>query len=239
MTQQRKTIRPLVFLHGWGTDSWVWHRQISHFQHTRPIHGPTIVRWRKETVLELFDDNGLDEAILIGWSLGGMLALETFAKLKHRLAGIVLVGASARFCRGHDHPMGDEAVRLRAMKQRLHHEMASTLKDFFGLFFTSQEKLARIDFEGFSKPSMCAESCREGLEYLMRKDLRPLLPLVDKPTLIVHGEHDQIAPLGQAEYLHRSIEGSTLLILEGCGHMPFYSRARIFNNTLEDFCRVC
>ena len=232
-------MRPLVFLHGWGTDSWVWHRQISYFQHSRPVHGPTIVRWREDTVVKLFDDNGLDEAILIGWSLGAMLALEAFARIRQRLAGIVLIGATARFCQGQDHPLGVKAVQLRAMKQRLHREMDSTLQDFFGLFFTSQEKQARIDFRGFSKSSPGAESCREGLEYLMRKDLRPLLPLVDKPTLIVHGEFDQIVPLGQAENLHRSIEGSTLLILEGCGHMPFYSSARIFNNTLEDFCRVC
>jgi pimeloyl-ACP methyl ester carboxylesterase len=239
MTRQEETAQPLVFLHGWGTDSTVWLKQASHFHDTRQIYCPTILHWSKDTVVELFHQRVRNEAILIGWSLGAMLALEAFAEIRHRLAGLVLIGCAARFCRGTEHPLGVEVARVRAMRRRLQRKMTSALNDFFGLFFTPAEEDARMDFEKLSISNHCADSCREGLDYLMRKDLRSLLPLIDKPTLIVHGQHDQVSPLGQAEYVHRSIQRSTLLVFEQCGHMPFYSRAVLFNKKLEEFCRAC
>jgi pimeloyl-ACP methyl ester carboxylesterase len=125
------------------------------------------------------------------------------------------------------------------MRRGLQSDITSILKDFFGLLFSPAEEDARMDFEKLSISNHCADSCREGLDYLMRKDLRSLLPLIDKPTLIVHGQHDQVTPIGQAEYLHDSIQQSTLIIFEAGGHMPFFSRATLFNNKLEEFCHAC
>ncbi len=230
---------PLVFLHGWGTDYSVWQRQVSIFSHGGVVFQPTLQSWKKEAVMELFNEAGLDEAILVGWSLGAMLALEAFAEVKGHLAGLVIVAGAARFCMSEDYRAGIAPAYLRAMKQRLQRDVTSTLQDFYRLFFTNQEEQSRLDFEQLTFPQPSAQSCIEGLDYLMNMDLRSLLPFVDKPTLIVHGEQDQVTPLAHAEFLHCAIKGSRLRVFEDCGHMPFYSRPHIFNPILEEFCRVC
>lgn len=239
MLDRREDNRPLILIHGWGTDGSVWRRQICHFQDGRQVLSPTLSTWDKEELAESFRRSGLEGAILVAWSLGAMLALEAFGELRDCLAGLVLVGAAARFRRGPDHPLGVDAVRLRAMKRRLGRDPAGTLQEFFGMFFTNDEKRTGADLRDFNRLRPSPQNCLEGLDYLMEKDLRPLLPVVDRPTLIVQGELDPITPPAQAEYLHRHIRGSTLRIFQGCGHMPFFSRPRTFNWMLEEFCREC
>ena len=231
--------RPLVFLHGWGTDNSVWQRQVSVFSESGAVFQPTLLSWKKEAVMELFNQAGLNGAILVGWSLGAMVALETFTEVRDRLGGLVIVAGAARFCKCQDYRAGIAPGYLRAMKQRLQHDITSTLQDFYKLFFTTQEVRSRLDFEQLTFPQPSAQSCIQGLDYLMNKDLRARLSLVDKPTLIVHGEQDRITPLAQADYLHRTIKNSSLEVFQGCGHMPFFSRAHIFNPILEEFCCGC
>jgi pimeloyl-ACP methyl ester carboxylesterase len=49
-------------------------------------------------------------------------------------------------------------------------------------------------------------------------DLRPVLPTVDVPTLILHGEADARSPLTNAEALHEAIPSSQLVVLPNLGH---------------------
>jgi pimeloyl-ACP methyl ester carboxylesterase len=49
-------------------------------------------------------------------------------------------------------------------------------------------------------------------------DLRPVLPTISVPTLVLHGEHDLRATRPVAEALHRAIPGSRLVVLPGVGH---------------------
>ena len=49
-------------------------------------------------------------------------------------------------------------------------------------------------------------------------DLRPVLPTVDVPTLVLHGEADARSPLANAEALHAAISTSQLVVLPKLGH---------------------
>jgi pimeloyl-ACP methyl ester carboxylesterase len=49
-------------------------------------------------------------------------------------------------------------------------------------------------------------------------DLRPVLPTVNVPTLVLHGESDARSPLANAEVLHSAISTSQLVVLPGLGH---------------------
>ena len=49
-------------------------------------------------------------------------------------------------------------------------------------------------------------------------DLRPVLPTVDVPTLVLHGAADARSPLANAEGLHAAISTSRLVVLPGLGH---------------------
>ena len=49
-------------------------------------------------------------------------------------------------------------------------------------------------------------------------DLRPVLPTVDVPTLVLHGEADARSPVANAEMLHAGIPASQLVVLPELGH---------------------
>src|SRR5918995_3661208 len=49
-------------------------------------------------------------------------------------------------------------------------------------------------------------------------DLRPVLPTIDVPTLVLHGEADARSPLANAEALHAAISTSELVVLPKLGH---------------------
>jgi pimeloyl-ACP methyl ester carboxylesterase len=66
-------------------------------------------------------------------------------------------------------------------------------------------------------------------------DLRPVLPTIDVPTLLLYGEHDQRSPLTVAHELHAEIPGSTLVVLPGVGHLSNVEAPDGFNAAVRHF----
>jgi pimeloyl-ACP methyl ester carboxylesterase len=67
------------------------------------------------------------------------------------------------------------------------------------------------------------------------EDLRDVLPHVEVPTLLVYGGQDARAPLPVAQDLHRSIPGSTLVVLPDAGHVCNIEAPEAFNQTVRSF----
>jgi pimeloyl-ACP methyl ester carboxylesterase len=67
------------------------------------------------------------------------------------------------------------------------------------------------------------------------QDYRDVLPVIDVPTLICWGRHDQLLPVSGAPYMHEQIRGSRLEIFEDSGHCPFLEEAERFNRVVQDF----
>jgi pimeloyl-ACP methyl ester carboxylesterase len=66
-------------------------------------------------------------------------------------------------------------------------------------------------------------------------DLRDVLPRIDVPTLLLHGENDVRAPRSVADALHAAIPGSRLVVLAGAGHVCNIEAARRFNEEVRSF----
>jgi 3-oxoadipate enol-lactonase len=60
-----------------------------------------------------------------------------------------------------------------------------------------------------------------------RLDLRPLLPSIRPPVLVVHGERDHVVPWPYAEELLRGLPNARCAVLEGCGHVPSYTHPEV------------
>jgi pimeloyl-ACP methyl ester carboxylesterase len=68
-------------------------------------------------------------------------------------------------------------------------------------------------------------------------DLRPVLPTVDVPTLILHGEADVRSPLNNAETLHAAISTSQLTVLPKLGHACVVEDPEACSTTIRRFIR--
>jgi len=68
-----------------------------------------------------------------------------------------------------------------------------------------------------------------------RADSTPLLAEITVPTLIIHGEEDQIIPISEAEAMLEAIEDAELTIIADAGHLPNLEQPEPFNDAIMDF----
>lgn len=174
---------------------------------------------------------------LVGWSLGGMLAMEAAAALRSRcpqgVAGLVLLASTARMCAADNWP-GTEPKAVKAMKLRLRRDTAGQLADFAALSISAPpgtQPAVAVRADMTSSPSILAagyaqtaaqipqERLLAGLDYLLNKDLRPLLPaLQDLPVTILHGTADAIIPYATAHATAALLPGAQVIALENAPH---------------------
>lgn len=196
----------LVFLHGWGTDSSVW-------EHQR----------------EYFKSSGLTmSSVLVGWSYGGMRAIEMAVAEPKRYKALVLVASSAKFSGGMN------PVIIKNIMRNLKRDFGATMKDCYAKFFSDEESDFRERF--ISEHALPDKDITiEILRKLLTMDLRGDLKKIDIPTLIVHGDKDGVCPIAGGKFLNDGIASSCIAVMKGAGHMPFYTRPEEFNGILEGF----
>lgn len=158
-------------------------------------------------------------ALLVGWSMGGMIALEQAACFPDEVAGVVLIGSTARFCRGHDYPHGQSALRVQAMIGGLKLAPDRTLSRFYREC-AHPLKLDEATGEQYVNEAMAYEpgQLNDGLKYLLASDLRDLTSNIEAPALILHGQEDAIIPCAAAEWLNTELHESRFIEYAGMGH---------------------
>lgn len=156
---------------------------------------------------------------IIGWSMGALIALEAALLCPRRVGALVLVSATARFCRAPGYPSGMPARLVEAMIARLSSQPAETVADFVGRVFLP----GAVDES--ERQSLAAAALRQGaaglvdgLRYLAATDLRAGLERVGCPTLILHGDQDPIVPAAASARLHEGLPTSRLETISGAGH---------------------
>jgi pimeloyl-[acyl-carrier protein] methyl ester esterase len=176
-------------------------------------------------------------AFIAGWSLGGMIALETAAYWPDLIAGLILISSTAKFRADQNWAWGVSGGALRAMTSMLKHNPRGVFATFFkNVAHTFEEKVQRIGTKTESRGALwrrreetialkiekaCAMNPLElsaGLEYLSEKDLRNEATKVNIPALILHGKQDAIIPVEAGLALKSLFPVSQIRVYENCGH---------------------
>ena len=69
-------------------------------------------------------------------------------------------------------------------------------------------------------------------------ELRPLLPTLRVPTLVVHGEEDQLVPVMAGRYLTDHIPDAQFYLFRGRGHIPMFTATTEFAQVIRNFIRT-
>lgn len=241
------TGRPLVFIHGLMGNHTFWDRQIplrQRFQTVRadlPGHGDSSKGRGTYSIGRFSDDVShlitalkLDGCVLIGSSMGGLVAQRTVALVPDRVAALVLVGTTAKpvNARGHAHGLKtDEAEGFVQLVEQDYKAFTRTLAS--RLFKEGRTELLAWAIQQLSKtPPHVAASA---LSAVFAADHRDAVAAITIPTLICHGRHDTIFPYAAGEYLHKHITGSRLVPFDDSGHLPMLEESERFNSELETF----
>lgn len=232
----------LVMLHGWGVSSAVFDPVMAALSdrfrvlapdlrgHGRSDPGQGYALDDLARDLELWLDLlGLSNMALLGWSLGGMVALRLEKILAARVARLILVATTPCFVRRDGWPTGQPAARVRALARQYRQQGRATLQNFFASQFHAEEVvpgkvrawMTDLLPEGLAP---CAQAALETLTTLRTADLRKDLAPAGCPALVVHGERDVIIPPAAGRYLAAHRKNSCFSLVPEAGHAPFLSR---------------
>jgi len=252
--EERGTGTPIVFIHGWCMSSAVWRLQLEGLSDSfrviaidLPGHGKSPLpaggfhlKGCADDLAGLFGFLDLHKALLAGWSLGSLIALESFVLLRERLSGLVLIGGTPRFTQGDGFPYGLARIEVEGMAGKVRRSLRRALEGFRARMFASGElddpPLAAMIGELLaSMPLPDAEVALQALDALLESDLRDRLALIDLPTLVVNGDCDVICLPQASEFLAQRIPSARQALFAGCGHAPFLTQSGRFNAYLEEF----
>ena len=181
------------------------------------------------------------QAWILGWSLGGLLALEAAltrpdSVSKNRpAAGLILLSSTARFTRCDGYPQGTEPANLRALQRALKGDPIAALWRFMA-DCASPRSLAAQELEDLSRTALSQgiDALEEGLRRLQDLDLRERARSLRMPCLLIHGREDLVIPWRASEWLASQIAGSLLQVIDGAGHdLPLHNPGLVADRVLR------
>jgi len=246
---------PVVLVHGWAMSSRAFAAQREALSRSHRLvvldlrgHGRSAVAApgagfgvedHARDLTRLLAHLDLAGTALVGWSMGGQVALEALPGIAGRLAALVLLSATPRFTASDDWPHGHAEAAVGALAARVERQPERALRRFFEGMFTpgeldaaGQAALRAQVLEGGPCPS--PEALRGGLRSLRLSDHRHRLAAVGVPSLVVHGERDPVCSPGAAAFTAQRL-GARLELLPGAGHAPQLSCPARVNELLAGF----
>jgi 3-oxoadipate enol-lactonase len=237
-------VTPLVFLHGVGGGHHAWEQQLPYFaglgypSHAwdQPGYGhsPTVEPYDLEhisaSLARLIESLGSEPVVLVGHSMGGMIAQETYARHPRLVKALALCFTSPAFAGGSsEFTKQFIAARIGPLDEgKSMAEIAAQLIPTMG----SNSKLAEQLMAGVPP-----ETYRKAVRLLTTFDRRKELAGIKVPTLLIAGSEDKTAPPSVMERMAQKIPGAEYALIPNCGHLGPMDRPEEFNAALLAFLR--
>ena len=200
---------------------------------TPPVPGPFTTAVLGDDVALVLDVLGVDRAVVVGLSLGGMVAQAVALDYPERVAGLVLVSTSAAVPRLKGLVLRAAAARVRARGIPGATDLLRLLeRHSSGPSADDPMRSARADGTAWERRDLASNDpdvLVAGLQALVAHDERSRLGSITVPTMVVVGEHDPAVSVAEAAELAAAIPGAVLQVVEGGGHLPNRDHATQFD----------
>jgi pimeloyl-ACP methyl ester carboxylesterase len=240
---------PLVFVHGAAEDSRIWQPQLAGLADEF-----TVVCWDEpgagrsadlpegfglagfaDGLARLIETLGLGPAHVAGRSWGGTVVLELYRRHPGLVATLIMIDTYAGW-KG-SLPAEEVGARVAGARQML----ASLDEDFDPTFpglFASDPPAQFVPLLAAIAADVRPATLGQQLDIMAEADLADLLPRISVPTLLIWGQLDARSPLVVARAFEEAIPDTTLVTIDGAGHMSNIERPERVNDAVREFCRA-
>lgn len=254
-----KTAQPIVFHHGWPLSGDDWDAQMLYFvgkgyrviAHDRRGHGRSTqvsdghdMDHYSADVAAVTEHLDLHDAIHVGHSTGGGEAAAYVARHgKGRVAKLVMVGAVPPIMLKTEANPGGLPIEvfdgfrsaLAANRSQFYLDVASG--PFYG-FNRPNAEVSQGAIQNWWRQGMAggAKAHYDGIKAFSETDFTADLQAIDVPTLVMHGDDDQIVPIDDSARLAvKLLKNGTLKVYEGYPHGMLTTHAEVLNADLLAF----
>ncbi|MCC1497763.1 alpha/beta fold hydrolase [Alcanivorax sp. 1008] len=176
-------------------------------------------------VLKVMDARGIERAVLAGNSLGGQIAMETALLAPSRVAALVLVDSAGYPFRAESMPLGFRLAQIPAMAPLMDRLLPrsmieSSVRDVYGDPSLVTDELVERYYQLTLREGNRRALAQRFSQMTFREDARQRAATLAMPTLLIWGDEDRLIPPSIGELMDQDIPDSTLVMLEGVGHVP-------------------
>jgi pimeloyl-ACP methyl ester carboxylesterase len=248
-----------VLLHGFGASLFSWHAVMEPFSHygmviayDRPAFGLTErpMTWVGENpynsqsnvdlLQSLLDHFNVKNAILVGNSAGGTVAMQFTLQHPDRVQALILVDPAVYENRG-----GPSWLRPFYNTRQMNHLGPLIVRsienrgiDLIKLAWFDPSKIIQETLDGYTKP-LRSNNWDRALWYFTSSsqpsDLSEHLSEFSLPVLVITGESDKIVPTAASIRLASEIPNATLIVIPQAGHVPQEEQPALFIQAVNEF----
>ncbi|MDD5228959.1 MAG: alpha/beta fold hydrolase [Methylococcales bacterium] len=230
-------MKHLVLLHGWAGHSEWWGdfaTQLSQHYRVTLIDLP----WRDN--LEAISDaivTELDDEpfYLLGWSLGGTVALDIAVRYSNRVQGVILMATNPCFI-ATESWAGMPFETFDAFAEQLHTNPSATLQRFLALQLHGLPAfLKNMKARVATKPTPKLSDLETSLSLLKISDLRSVFKNLMCPIAAILSDNDALIPIEIGKQMQTLQPNLQLTILKNAGHIPFVTQPENCLNAIHTF----
>lgn len=238
----------VVTLHGWAMHGGLFDDLAERWPEARwrridlPGHGRARARaWPDdiEVLLDAIAERTPAGGWLMGWSLGGLLAMQACLHRPGHFGGLALIAATPCFIARAHWPHGADGALLKAMALDLAGDPDAVVQRFLALEIhgsaNARDELRRLRQRALRHGMPDKSALLAGLNHLADTDLSGRLGEIDAPVLLLGGARDKLVPWAALETMNRALPDSRLVRVPGAAHAPFLTNPGIVAGALRSF----
>ncbi|MGI8608254.1 MAG: alpha/beta fold hydrolase [Candidatus Dormibacteria bacterium] len=222
---------PLVLIMGLGWDMSGWKLLLPHLSDYRVLlidnrgtgrsdkpDRPYSMKLMAADVVRCMNDAGLDSAHVYGASLGSMIAQELTLTYPARVRSLILGCPSPGIISVPGSPRWLQVLRGR-QKQTPEEAFMRAARLLYGVSLKERPEAIAEVMQRRLKVRLSPVGLRRQFEAVLKWSSLSRLRRIDVPTLVIHGDHDRLLPVGNGRIIARLIPGARLHIFKGAGHV--------------------
>ncbi len=238
----------LTMLHGWGLNGAVFDGVRDALAERYTLHIVDLPGHGRSQAARITTLAAMADAVaraipakshVLGWSLGGQVALELARHYAQRVNKLVLLATTPCFLQRKNWPHAVLPAVLADFGARLSNNYAATIKSFLALQVLNQpnmrDTMTKLQQTLAARGGVDPAALDAGLTILETTDLRDQLQNISQPTLVLQGDHDALTPEPAGRWLASHLRDARYVMLAHAAHAPFLSHRDAFLNELNIF----